>query len=181
MLGAGHGGFEAIFFGALALYTFLQMVVLKDTSPEQLAVMVSPEKVEITLAQINMYWNAAWYDQLLGSFERINAIIIHLSMSLMVLNAFRRKNFLWFIASILWHTLTNAFAVYSMVTWGPYTTEGILFVIAMLSIGIIIALQRHDPDPEEELPGGPLPPAPILSTPKKVTITTEKLDESRYE
>jgi uncharacterized membrane protein YhfC len=181
MLGAGHGGFESIFFGAWVLYIFLQMVVLKESSPGQLAVLVSPEKLEVTMAQIAVYWNTPWYEMFLGSFERINAIVIHLSMSLMVLAAFRRKNILWFFASVLWHTITNAVAVYSVVTWGALTTEGLLFLIALLSIGIIIALQRRYPEPKELVSEEPLPPTPLLSTPEKVILTTEKLDDSRYD
>jgi len=181
MLGAGHGGFESMFFGAWALYIFLQMVVLKDSSPEQLSALVSPEAMEATARQIAVYWNAPWYEMLLGSIERVNAIIIHLAMSLLVLNAFRKKNILWFLASILWHTLTNAVAVYSVVAWGPYVTELLLFVIALLSIGIIYLLQKGDPDPEEKMIDNPAPPEPVLSTPQEVNITTENLDDSRYD
>lgn len=181
MLGAGHGGFEAIFFGALGLYTFLQMIVLKDLPPGQLSALVTPDKLDITLAQISIFWGTPWYDHLLGSLERISAIVIHLSMSLMVLNAVRKKNILWFFVSILWHTLTNALAVYSMTTWGAYVTEGILILLAIFSIGIIFFLQRSDPDTQEILGSDPQPPAPLLSTPEKVIITKEKLDESRYE
>ena len=120
-------------------------------------------------------------EMLLGSIERVNAIIIHLAMSLLVLNAFRKKNILWFLASILWHTLTNAVAVYSVVVWGPYVTELLLFVIALLSIGIILILQKRDPDPEEKMHVELPPPVPILSTPQEVNITTENLDDSRYD
>ncbi len=181
MLGAGHGGFESMFFGAWALYIFLQMVVLKDASTEQLSVMVSPEAVESTMGQISIYWNSPWYEMLLGSLERVSAIVIHLSMSLLVLKAFRDKNILWFFASILWHTLTNAVAVYSVVTWGPYMTELLLFVIALFSLGIIFLLQKKNPDLEEEINVDTLPPAPILSTPQKVNLSTENLDDSRYD
>ncbi len=181
MLGAGHGGFESMFFGAWGLYIFLQMVVLKDSSPEQLAAMVSPENVDLAIAQIGVYWNAPWHEMLLVSFERINAIIIHLSMSLMVLAAFRRKNILWFLASVLWHTLTNAIAVYSLITWGALTTEALLVLIALLSFGIIVVLIRRYPEPKELIPEEALPPIPALSTPEKVILTTEKLDDSRYD
>jgi uncharacterized membrane protein YhfC len=179
MFGAGHGGIEAIIFGLLALWGFLQLVTFRDLSPETLTAVLSPEKAELIQSYLVTYWSAPWYYNLLGAVERAAAISIHLSATLLILQAYIRKNIGWYILAVLWHTLVDAFAVYGIQTWNVYIVEGIIVLFGACSLGIVFALRKHDQKPEEAKVE-PKPP-PLLPIEPVEEITSEKLERSRYE
>ncbi len=87
MIGAGHGGIEAILFGLLAAYALLQVLALRGVD---LSTVVPAEQVEIARLQVEAYWAAPWYASLLGAVERAFAICLHLSLSVLVLQCFTR-------------------------------------------------------------------------------------------
>ena len=182
MFGAGHGGIEAIIFGALAFWGFLQLIAFKDLSPETLSVVAGAEKVELIQSYLAAYWTAPWYYSLLGAVERLSAIAIHLSASLLVLQAFTRKNIGWYFIAVLWHTLVDALAVYGIQTWGVYVTEGIVLLLGIISLGIIFTLRRQEPSPKED---NDLESQPVISPPQLHTepeeLTMKKLEDSRYD
>jgi hypothetical protein len=96
---------------------------------------------------------------------------------------FVRGRLFWLFLAILWHTLINFIAVVAISQWGPYVTEALIGVVALLSLGIIFWLRR--PEPEETDSGGeglePLP-APTLdpSLLPPIEGTAEMLERSRY-
>jgi hypothetical protein len=101
---------------------------------------------------------------------------------LLVLQAVRRNNIAWYVAALLWHTLLDAVAVFGISTWGVYVTEGIVFGMALVSLGIVFALRKTDApqEPEMEIGGDPTP-VPVLEQAEPVEITAETLEESRYD
>lgn len=183
MLGAGHGGVESVFFGALALYAFFQMVVLKDLSGSQLAELLSAEKLRPAEIAMEAYWSAPWYQMFLGAFERICAMLVHLCMSLLVLMSVQKKQLRWYVASLLWHTLTNATAVFAMASWGPYAAEALLLLVAGFSVLIVWRLIKHFPEPEAKIePEQAVTPAAQPVSKEKTTLyTVDTLDESKYD
>jgi hypothetical protein len=109
---------------------------------------------------------------------------IHLSVTVLVYKAVRDRNLLWYLAAVAWHTLVDFFAVYASQSWGVPQTEGILFVLGLLSWGVVFLLRDSHPPPELEPegpeiviepPAGPLPPA------KEPSLTDQDLEESRYD
>ena len=182
MFGAGHGGIEAVIFGALAFWGFLQLVALKDLSPEALSIVAGPEKVELIQSYLTAFWTAPWYYSLLGAVERLSTIAIHLSASLLVLQAFTRKNIGWYFIAVLWHTLVDALAVYGIRTWNVYITEGIILLLGIISLGIVFALRGQEPLPKEDynLESDPVTSPPQLHT-EPEEITMDKLEDSRYD
>lgn len=173
VLGAGHGGVEAAIMGALVLLTFVNASLLRD--PAFMA-QVPPDQVAEVTAQVEAYWAAPWHAAILGAVERLFSLVVHLSLSILVLQAFTRRNPLWVAAAVLWHTFSNAIAVFAVLTWNPYITEALIGVVAVLSAGIIYALRQ--PDPEAE----PLPP-PLLVEPVNIQPpeeTEERLEGTRY-
>jgi ABC-type sugar transport system permease subunit len=128
------------------------------------------------------YWGSSWYDFFWSALERISALAFHLSASVLVYQSIKRKNLFWLVLAILWHTLLDAVAVYGSLSWGIPATEGALFIIALLGVGIIFALREPQPELEEQLPEEPAaqPPLPEREVPQ-LEITSEKLDESRYD
>lgn len=179
MFGAGHGGIEAIILGFLTLWGFLQLATFRDLSPEVLVNILNPEKAEMIQSYLSTYESAPWYYNLLGAVERLAVIPIHLSATLMVLQAFNRKNIGWYFMAVLWHTLVDAFAVYGIQTWNVYIVEGIIVMFGVCSLGIVLALRKGQQKPEEEVESKS---EPLLTVPvKEDEITPEKLERSRYE
>ena len=174
MFGAGHGGVEAMIFGALALAAFLYYLVLRNADPASMPA--------AQYADVQLYWSQPWYAYLLGALERFSAICFHLSAALLVLQAVVRDNVWWYVAALLWHTFLDAVAVFAVSTWGAYVTEGLVLGLALVSIGIVFALRKTDALPESA-GQTETEPSPVLEgaalEPEEVTV--EKLEESRYD
>jgi uncharacterized membrane protein YhfC len=177
MFGAGHGGVESILFGGLAFYAFLQLLALRNAD---LNVVLPPGQIAPISVTLEAFWNTTWYMYFMGAVERLSAICFHLSASLLVLQAFTRRNLLWFVLAVLWHTVLDALAVYGSQTWGILATEGIICLVALTSIGIIFALRKVE---EQVIPEQAVqPPPPLLPIQDEANeITLEKLEDSRYD
>ncbi|MCJ7699969.1 MAG: YhfC family intramembrane metalloprotease [Anaerolineales bacterium] len=173
MYGAGHGGIESILLGALALYAFIQVVTLRGTD---LNLVVDAGQVAVVQAQIETYWAMPWYQALLGALERLAAIPIQVSASVLVLQSFRRKNLMWLFLAVGWHTLVDAAAVFAIRTWNVYITEGIVLVFGVLSVVIILSLKSGDEHSPLEPHQGPL----MLEEIQAVQPSEENLEDSRY-
>lgn len=178
MLGAGHGGIEAILTGVSVIASFYVLNAYRtgamslDTIPA--------EQQPLIEQQIQALFTMPWYGTLLGAVERLFAITFHLAASLLVMQSFVRGNGrpgLWLLASILWHTILNAVAVYASNTWGIYVTEALLGLLTLGSLLIILRLRQ--PEPAEPPPPEPLPP-PGPAEPIEMEVTAEILDRSRY-
>ncbi len=178
MFGAGHGGIEAILFGVLAFIAFIQIMAMQGV---ELSTVIPAERLDLAEAQIEAYWALPWFGAMLGAVERVFAICVQLLLSLLVLQAFLRRNMLWFVVAIIWHMLVNAVAVVGLVTWGIYWVEVLVGVMACVSLGGIFYLRGKMPhQPEEERAGNPEGGFAIESARAPDEITTEHLDESRY-
>jgi hypothetical protein len=121
-----------------------------------------------------------WYDALMGAFERVGALCLQVSMAVMVLQAFTRRNVLWLPAAILWHALVDAVAIFALPTWGAYIMEGFVAVLALGSVGLVFGLRTPDSEPvrvvEAPLPT-PRTGAGMAAAPE---ATPDKLDDSRF-
>ena len=180
MIGAGHGGAEAIIVGILALMAFFQAVAYRGAD---LAAIVPAEQLAAALrqaqgaaeAQIEAYWAAPWPEALLGAVERAFSLVVHLALAVMVMRVFTRRNRLWLAAAIGWHALVNTLAVIGVQTVGAVATEGIVGVMALLSLGLIFLLRDKEADTVSE-PARPIPQTePAMIEPSEV-----RLEDSRY-
>jgi uncharacterized membrane protein YhfC len=177
--GAGHGGMEAMLLGGLALYTFFQATAYRNADLSQL---VSPEQMGLAQAQLDAYWSAPWYAAIMGAVERSLAIVIQISLAVMVFQAFIEKKGLWLGIAVLWHTIIDAMAVAGVQYWGIYLTEGVLFILAGISLwGILILKRRHpEEDPSRAEKVEPVPDRKLPSGPIETDITEDGLEASRY-
>lgn len=173
MLGAGHGGIESILLGVLAAINVGSLALMNSGQLQQL---IPPEQAALVEAQIAAVFGVPWYMALLPAVERVFALALHLSLSILVLQVFTRRNLLWLLLAILWHALANFLAVFGAVTWGAVAAELLLAATAVVSVVIIFWLRRPEPkDPEPQ----PLPAA--KSGPDRPPeVTDEMLDRSRY-
>jgi uncharacterized membrane protein YhfC len=144
---------------------------------------VPAEQLQLARAQLEAYWAAPWYAVLLSAAERLFTICFHLSASLLVLQAFVRRNPAWLAAAIGWHAILDAGAVFGLVTWGVYGSEAFIGLIALLSLGIVYLLWKRDGEVEQ-----------ASATPSKQreqmtrepdldleALSKDQIDDSRYD
>jgi len=186
MFGAGHGAIEAILLGLLSLNAYVQLVALRNVD---LATVLDPARVEGVSAALTTYWSLPWYQHLIPALERAFALGLHVGLSILVLQAFVRRNYLWFVLAVLWHAAVDALGVFALSTWGVYVTEALIGVAALVSAALVLRLRPG----EESLPAAaavdspPLPPrapAPAAmdaSRQPNLDLDPETLERSRYQ
>ncbi len=141
LTGAGHGGAEAIIFGGMALYSFLQMVAYRNID---LSAVIPAAQLQAAQAQVAAYWSSAWYVALLPAFERLATTIIQISLAVLVLQTFTRKQWFWLWLAVGYHALIDFFTVPAGAgVISIYAAEAILGGFAILSLIIIFALRRR--------------------------------------
>ena len=176
MLGAGHGGIEAILLGFLALINILFFFAFRA---DRLLVAVPAEQMPLLQGQLDLLFSVNWYDTLLGALERLSAMAAHLALSVLVLQVFLRGQRRWLIFAILYHALFDAVAVYASVRWSIYVAEGLVFFLALIGLAIIRAF--YQPDVASEVPASAEAVPQKLPEIRPVALTQDKLDESRYD
>lgn len=175
LLGAGHGGVEAIVLGILVFISYFIMIAMQGID---LTKIVSGTQLSVAQAQLTAYWSYPWLDSLLGAVERLFTLCVQVSFSVMVLQVFTRKKLYWLFIAITWHASIDAIAVYAASLWGPYVTEALVGGYAIASLVLIYALRQPEmPEVIEEMP--PLPPPPTF-TPTEIIETEDKIQETRY-
>ncbi len=181
MYGAGWGDIEAILLGAIGLLNFSILLGMRQGFFQG---MIPAGQADLVMLQIEMMFGLPWYMALLGAMERVFAICLHLSLSVMVLQLFLRQNRLWLLAAILWHATVNATAVFTIRYATPLIgehqaallTEAVIAIFAFISLGIIFRLRTPEPQPAPIEPLPPPPPAPLLGG----EVSAEMLEKSKY-
>lgn len=136
-LGIGHGGLESAgFVGLTALSTFIALVIYS----------VHPSTFDpLTASRLQAALAEPWHLPLAGALERASALALQVTLSVMVLQVFVRRNALWYLAAVLWHALVDFFAVIlSGIGWNPWANEGILVLFGLVSLVILFALIRAE-------------------------------------
>lgn len=177
LLGAGHGGVEAMLLGIIVIITYFQMLALQGVDPSSVA---PPEQVDLLTATISQYWSLPWYSSLLGAIERIFALLTHLALSVLVWQVYRRAQSRWLWLAVGWHALVNAAALYAAQTWGAIPAEGILAGIALIDIAIIAVLRYPQEEPTQTNHQPPREIPQHALTLEKIDEIDENLDQTRY-
>jgi uncharacterized membrane protein YhfC len=179
MFGAGHGGGEAIIAGALVLMGAVNILVLQSVDMTTLG--LTPEQLEAAQTGLHAALSVPWYMTLLGAVERVWAMLFHMSAAVLVLQVFRRANWLWLAAAILWHAAQNAVGLLVATAAGPLWSEAALGGLALVSLAIMYLL-REPPVPEGAAAPPPEPlPAPVTGPLEPAPLTEEALKETRYQ
>ena len=176
MMGAGHGGIEAIVLGAYVLYIFLQMAALRNMN---LSLAFPPEQAATLQQQLQVYWSVPWYVTLAGALERFGALIFHLTASVLVLQVFLRKQIRWLWLAIFWHAALDALAV-GLAPRGILAVEGALLAFTLVNVFVLYALRRSGMESQVgTMPDVP-PVAADLSSLPAGPERPEELEESRF-
>lgn len=178
LLGAGHGGIEAMLVGGLLLVSFFYMFAIKDTD---LAALVPVDQLPLAQQQVEAYWSATWYDSLLGAVERSFTLPAHLAFSILVLQVFLRRQLRWLWFSVAWHALLNAITLFIAGTWNIYLAELALGILAFINIGIIFKLRQPEPVADEQPESRPTTDSFDGFQMPSIEENTEHLDRTRYQ
>lgn len=146
VVGAGHGGVEALLLGVAAALAFVNMLIYQNMDLSTVPG-IPVEQVELAKQQVAAYWSAPVYMAFMGMIERVFAICLHLSLSVMVLYSIVAKKPFWFWAALLWHALVDAAAVFLIQKISVVGLEAVVAVMALFSLGIMFYLRGKFPVP----------------------------------
>ena len=163
---------DAILLGLVVLWALTQALLWEQGILQSL---IPADQTALVDEQFAAYWDTPPLLNLLGAAERSFALMLHLSLSVMVMRVFTHNNRLWLVAAIAWHAFVDAAAVIAATQISAVATEAIIAVMGIISLAIIFRLKEGDPLEEEKQK----PPIAKLE-PKPVQVTEEKLDDSRY-
>ena len=130
MLGLGHGGVEAmILVGIMAAGSVAQLFALRGQDLSSMG--FTSEQLAYVQLQLATLDKPGWI-ALLPLLERLIAMSLHISLSLMVLRAFQTRKAVWVVAAILYHALVDFGAgLLSHSITNLWLMEGIIFLFAL--------------------------------------------------
>ena len=105
-VGVGYGGAENIILVGLPLLTtFITMISNVDIDP--LNTSLDPTMVE----QLQELWALEFYVPLATAVERITALVMHITVTLLILQVFKKKSLLWLGAAFALELIINGLVV----------------------------------------------------------------------
>jgi uncharacterized membrane protein YhfC len=153
LVGLGHGGMEAILVGIFAALTLVNMIVYRNIDLSTVP-SIPADQLELAQQQVEAFWSTEPYLALAGFFERIFAMCLHLSLSLMVLHGIANRRAIWFWLALSWHALVDAVAVYVGQSVGVLQTEGLVAIFAAISLWIVFRLRARFAEPDQAVEPG---------------------------
>jgi uncharacterized membrane protein YhfC len=144
MYGLGHGGIESmVLVGGLALASLISLISISavgiDSLPESQRALAAQQLAAISA-------QPEWLP-LLGAWERLWTIAFHVSLSVVVLQVFRRGSLRWLWLAVAAHALLDFVTVgVPMLGLGPVTglivIEIIVALAGLLGLWVIRALRE---------------------------------------
>lgn len=130
MVGLGHGGIEAMVIGAIfTAASVTSLWVLRDTDLSTLD--LSAAQFEVLSRQMVLFFSSPWL-ALAPLLERAIALVLHVTLSVLVWLAFKRRNLLYGLLAVLYHGLFDATAVYAaQFIENAWLLEAMLAVMAL--------------------------------------------------
>ncbi len=110
MLGLGHGGIEAMVFGAVQVAAMVTSL-LSLQGVDLATLNLSAEEMTALVRQMDMFGGSPLWAAL-PFIERCLAMIAHVVLSLLVWQAFVQRKAWYVLLAIAYHTVFNAVAVY---------------------------------------------------------------------
>jgi uncharacterized membrane protein YhfC len=149
MYGLGHGGIESmLLIAGLVGITLIQVLALARTDLSTLP--LTPEQRTQAAQQLAAIAAQPSWVPLLGAWERMWTIPLHIALSLVVLQVFRRGSIRWLWLAILLHALVDllgaGIAPILQLSGLPalLVPEAIITAIGLLSLWAIWALRNPD-------------------------------------
>lgn len=148
MFGAGHGGIEAFFvLGSGMLNNLIYAVSINTGSMGLMTENLTDEQKAAFEQVTDSLINTKPYEFLLGDFERISAVILHIALSLLVWCAVVYGKKVLFPAAIFLHLFVDAATViingYGVNT---FVLEAMIFVMSVAALGFALRLWKNAAD-----------------------------------
>jgi uncharacterized membrane protein YhfC len=135
-LGVGHGGIESIAVGLSVLFTFVTGLLALHN--HQTVAGVTPQSAAAMFAY-------PWYVPLVSLFERLTAVSLHITLSVMVWQAVTRRSWGWYVGAVMYHALVDALAVaMSQLGVSTYLLEGILGILMLANLWALSRVHRRE-------------------------------------
>ena len=150
--GFGHGGFEALYLGLQIASIGLMMFMINKNGINAVAKGATPEMTKQILASIEQYCSKDIGHALLFGFERIPAMITHITFSVMVFAAVKeRKMWLYPMAMFLHFAIDYMLVLYYAEVISLLLAEIIFAVLTVALFVAVIKLVYNKTDYKKEL------------------------------
>ena len=141
MYGVGHGGLESILLvGGLAIVGLVNVIVLSSMDTSQLPV-TGERLAQVQAAQAQIA-AMPWWLPIVGGIERVFAMSVQVSLSVVVLQCFLRESLKWLWAAMGYHALVDLAAVIlnHFIGTGKGMGPGVLWVEAVVGVFALFSL-----------------------------------------
>jgi uncharacterized membrane protein YhfC len=134
VFGAGWGGIESIIIGLIVILSLSDLLFIIEVGTDNY-ISILNETGSFTesdlIVERQVVESITWVDPLLGALERISTLIVHISLSILVMQVFTQKKIMFLWISIILHTLFDTLAIL-LVQFGALITEFFLLMIAVI-------------------------------------------------
>ena len=136
MYGAGHGGVEAMLLCGVASISNVASAVMinSGTMSAQLATL-DAEKAADTAAALSALWTTPSLTFFAGGVERIIAVVLHLSLSILVFQSIRKKAPMELVRAYLFHFVIDSLSVLLSAVASVWVVE---LVVALVTGGAVL-------------------------------------------
>lgn len=138
MLGLGHGGLESMLLVGLSLVV---NVLLYLALANGLSFGIPEAQRPLVVEQFNALTPGL---ALAGGVERLSSMAVHVGLSVLVLQVFRRGSKWWLAFAIAFHTLSNLVGVAAAKSLGVWQGEGVIAVFALLALWWTVRFVKTD-------------------------------------
>lgn len=145
MYGLGHGGLESmVLVAGLSAVTLASVLALTGTNLS----LLPPDQREAAETQLFVLTAQPGWFPLLGAWERISSLAIHVGLSVTVLQAFHRGHVRWLSIAILAHSTVNLIGAGLLLVLGPSRTSSAVIteiaIAGMAAIALWVAWKLRD-------------------------------------
>ena len=136
MYGAGHGGVEAMLLCGVASISNIASAVMinSGTMSAQLATL-DAEKAADTAAALSALWTTPSLTFFAGGVERLLAVVLHVSLSILVFQSIRKKSRKDLLNAYLFHFVIDSLAVLLSAVASVWVVE---LVVALVTGGAVL-------------------------------------------
>ena len=140
MYGVGHGGMEVWLVYSLTMVSNLFIIVTANSGAMDMLIASAPEQAEVLNAAVDVLAKASPLYLSVGLVERIVAMALHISLSVIVFCAVRQKKWLYLLLAIALHFLGDCSIL--LVVTGAVDMWTFELILALLVVGVAIIAWR---------------------------------------
>ena len=140
--GLGHGGVEALLVVGIGAVSGVVLLAGGDEIVAQVRAQ-DPAQADALAVQVAALREASAVEVVLAVVERACAIVVHVALTLLVLQAVRRRRLRWLVVAVVAHCGFNALALGVLALTTPVVTEVVLVVVAGLLVPVILRARAH--------------------------------------